>query len=204
MTDYIKQIIKLQKEIINLSNLKEENRIKYADVVNKLGIFSSIDKLEEKIKMCEISKTREKTSRNLSLILIAPITFIYFNSFISTINFISGTTVYGLLTILLIYSSKRSNTIYNETIKDENKLKESLKLEYQKMMQNGKSYDDLISEKTQIVKKLNEIDNQIENNYSNIYDIKKEMERFAVNNYIENSINVKTLKEPIKVKRLTK
>jgi len=204
MTDYIKQIIKLQKEIINLSNLKEENRIKYADVVNKLGIFSSIDNLEEKIKMCEISKTREKTSRNLSLILIAPITFIYFNSFISTINFIPGTAVYGLLTILLIYSSKRSNTIYNETIKEENKLKESLKLEYQKMMQNGKSYDDLISEKTQIVKKLDEIDNQIENNYSNIYDIKKEMERFAVNNYIENSINVKTLKEPVKVKRLTK
>ena len=204
MTDYIKQIIKLQKEIINLSNLKEENRIKYADVVNKLGIFSSIDNLEKKIKMCEISKTREKTSRNLSLILIAPITFIYFKSFITTINFIPGTAVYVLLTILLIYGSKRSNAVYNETIKDENKLKESLKLEYQKMMQNGKSYDDLISEKTQIVKKLDEIDNQIENNYSNIYDIKKEMERFAVNNYIENSINVKTLKEPVKVKRLTK
>lgn len=204
MTDYIKQIIKLQKEIINLSNLKEENRIKYADVVNKLGIFSSIDKLEEKIKICEISKTREKTSRNLSLILIAPITFIYFKSFITTINFIPGTAVYVLLSILLIYGSKKSNAVYNETIKDENKLKESLKLEYQKMMQNGKSYDDLISEKTQIVKKLDEIDNQIENNYSNIYDIKKEMERFAVNNYIENSINVKTLKESVKVKRLTK
>lgn len=204
MTDYIKQIIKLQKEIINLSNLREEKRIIYTDVVNKLGIFNYIDTLEEKIKMCETNKIREKTSRNLSLILIVPITFIYFSSFITTINFILGIVAYGLITILLIYGSKRSNAIYNETIKEENNLKEMLKLEYQKMMQNGKSYDDLILEKTQIVRNLDEIDNKIESNYSNIYDIKKEMERFAVNNYIENSINVKTLKEPVKVKRLTK
>ena len=207
MNNCINNILKIREEIKNLNNkiciLKKEKD----DIDLKINTFDSINTINEEIKSLKnILKAQNSLIFPFLLCLAGGggAMFYLFASNPFVTNILLARFLLGILSSLMIYFSiegilKTFKSIKKYKLKIKNKGAE-LDSVFNEVNSYGITKEELISNSYILESQI--FNNQKTIDYNNIKI--NELKQDIVNYYIKNNVNIKTLKEVTKVKKLSK
>lgn len=205
MNNCINNILKIREEIKNLNNkiciLKKEKD----DIDLKIDTFDSINTINEEIKSFKNNLIEHYSIIHVFLLtMIAGGTLFYLITLKGSISTWGIRLLSTLLSSLMIYFSidgllKTLKDIKKYKLKMENK-KTELNNVYEKVNSYGKTKEELINISHNLESQISYNQKMIKYNEIEL----KLSKQFIINYYVKNNINFKTLKTPIKIKKLSK